>query len=562
MVAQIALAQIDGISVEEMQRPGSDSISKPIADEDEWVVSCRCESAKAVSTLLSCLQHISGSSNSTSRDVNRERLTQSHRRSRGSSTNTMQPVTVFCSPSSLTFHVSGSSKQIQASVDIQAGLFSEYRVVTPPGASTEAWQAGGEVRDFLPQTSVTLWLSSNIPVFRFLVQIGAKFCVNLSTVVECLHLLGTQNLDHTKLFLSYNLTQELFKIELLEESGVLSTTAIPGMLTPEDEIGNSLALAFRSSPVAARIIVKSETLGEIITELECVTGASCATCALGPNGLEMATVGHLGECLVSIPARGSHVVSLELSKTESAQARSYPLSSFLGSMRGLDIAEETCITMNTSGMMAIQHQVIDANVGDGKPNFVDFIMVCLEDEDDEDDDASNQSAAGVGPLEKQHVYPGRAQAEQQEESSFGLLSHETQSTTHRSRDHDTDESDDDVDDRETNATLTSTSVTPLFSSVIEDSQDQRPRDDFSSRSVRPRTISQPRRDGRNTLSKTRQDDYSPSEQSRNLLDETEADEEETENQLDVTAPVSPLHHPYRGDTGDCSSPELVYGRQH
>jgi hypothetical protein len=537
MVAQIALAQIDGISVEEMQRPGSDSISKPIADEDEWVVSCRCESAKAVSTLLSCLQHISGSSNSTSRDVNRERLTQSHRRSRGSSTNTMQPVTVFCSPSSLTFHVSGSSKQIQASVDIQAGLFSEYRVVTPPGASTEAWQAGGE------------------------------FCVNLSTVVECLHLLGTQNLDHTKLFLSYNLTQELFKIELLEESGVLSTTAIPGMLTPEDEIGNSLALAFRSSPVAARIIVKSETLGEIITELECVTGASCATCALGPNGLEMATVGHLGECLVSIPARGSHVVSLELSKTESAKARSYPLNSFLGSMRGLDIAEETCITMNTSGMMAIQHQVIDANVGDGNPNFVDFIMVCLEDEDDEDDDdedddASNQSAAGVGPLEKQHVYPGRAQAEQQEESSFGLLSHATQSTTHRTRDHDTDESDDDVDDRETNATLTSTSVTPLFSSVIEDSQDQRPRDDFSSRSVRPRTISQPRRDGRNTLSKTRQDDYSPSEQSRNLLDETEADEEETENQLDVTAPVSPLHHPYRGDTGDCSSPELVYGRQH
>lgn len=562
MVAQIALVQIDGISVEEMQRPGSDAISKPIADEDEWVVSCRCESAKAVSTLLSCLQHISGSSNSTSRDVNRERLTQSHRRSRGSSTNTMQPVTVFCSPSSLTFHVSGSSKQIQASVDIQAGLFSEYRVVTPPGASTEAWQAGGEVRDFLPQISVTLWLSSHIPVFRILVQIGAKFCVNLSTVVECLHLLGTQNLDHTKLFLSYNLTQELFKIELLEESGVLSTTAIPGMLTPEDEIGNSLALAFRSSPVAARIIVKSETLGEIITELECVTGASCATCALGPNGLEMATVGHLGECLVSIPARGSHVVSLELSKTESAKARSYPLNSFLGSMRGLDIAEETCITMNTSGMMAIQHQVIDANVGDGKPNFVDFIMVCLEDEDDEDDDASNQSAAGVGPLEKQHVYPGRAQVEQQEESSFGLLSHATQSTTHRTRDHDTDESDDDVDDRETNATLTSTSVTPLFSSVIEDSQDQRPRDDFSSRSVRPRTISQPRRDGRNTLSKTRQDDYSPSEQSRNLLDETEADEEETENQLDVTAPVSPLHHPYRGDTGDCSSPELVYGRQH
>jgi hypothetical protein len=85
-------------------------------------------------------------------------------------------------------------------------------------------------------------------------QAGGEFCVNLTTVLDCLHILGTQGLDKTTLCFTYNLTKEIFKIELLEESGVLSTAAIPGMLPPEDDLGNSLALAFRSSPIAARIL--------------------------------------------------------------------------------------------------------------------------------------------------------------------------------------------------------------------------------------------------------------------------------------------------------------------
>jgi hypothetical protein len=46
-------------------------------------------------------------------------------------------------------------------------------------------------------------------------------------------------------------------------------------------------------------------------------------------------------------------------KTNSLHARSYPLRSLLQGMRGLDIAHETCISLNENGMIAIQHQVLD-----------------------------------------------------------------------------------------------------------------------------------------------------------------------------------------------------------
>lgn len=175
-----------------------------------------------------------------------------------------------------------------------------------------------------------------------------------------------------KLTLSYNLTQELFTLELTDDSGVLSTANIPGMQPPEDDLGDSLALAMRSSPIAARIIIKSDTLREILVELESVGGAKVGTVSLNSQSFDVAVVGDLSECLVSIPCQGDHVVSLECPSASNA-AYNFPLHSLLGSLRGLEIAEETCITINNNGMMAIQHQVIDSNTGDGAPSFVDFV---------------------------------------------------------------------------------------------------------------------------------------------------------------------------------------------
>jgi hypothetical protein len=137
-------------------------------EEDLWIVSCRCESAKAVSTLLSCLKHVNDNYTTSSGGGggnHHDNFTGKDGRKKSSTTTTtthaINPVSVFCSPTSITFHVYGKAKQTQASVDMQASsLFSDYRTIEPPrdnndemggqddGAANEDnnWKAGGEVR--------------------------------------------------------------------------------------------------------------------------------------------------------------------------------------------------------------------------------------------------------------------------------------------------------------------------------------------------------------------------------------------------------------------------------
>eukprot|EP00957_Ditylum_brightwellii_P045039 3416642-Ditylum_brightwellii.AAC.1 len=94
-------------------------------DDDEsndLLFSCRCESAKAISTLLSCLRHVSSSS-ATAADISFHTSTLSQRVVRSSTTTTQkkaQHATVFVTQSSLTFHVHGMAKMSQASVDMQS----------------------------------------------------------------------------------------------------------------------------------------------------------------------------------------------------------------------------------------------------------------------------------------------------------------------------------------------------------------------------------------------------------------------------------------------------------
>tara|TARA_B110000971_G_scaffold213744_1_gene244923 strand:- start:173 stop:319 length:147 start_codon:yes stop_codon:yes gene_type:complete len=45
-------------------------------------------------------------------------------------------------------------------------------------------------------------------------------------------------------------------------------------------------------------------------------------------------------------------------------------------MKGLEIANETCITINDGGILAIQHQCVEP--GGGEPNYIDFVLASLE----------------------------------------------------------------------------------------------------------------------------------------------------------------------------------------
>lgn len=116
---------------------------------------------------------------------------------------------------------------------------------------------------------------------------GGEFGINLTTVLECLGVLGSSSLDRTTLCLSYDTQSAIFKIELLEDiyanatngvplggptggGVVISNCAIPGMSVAEEQDvhdndeGQGLDYAFRLHPVIARARIKSEFLKDAI----------------------------------------------------------------------------------------------------------------------------------------------------------------------------------------------------------------------------------------------------------------------------------------------------------
>ena len=117
---------------------------------------------------------------------------------------------------------------------------------------------------------------------------------------------------------------------------------------------------------------------------------------MSSQGLEIISVGNDRECHIALPNLPQIFVSMDCQPQENSStttttsngrtnvvvhAQSYPLTNLLTSMKGLEIATETCISMNSRGMIAIQHQVLDKFIGNGQPNYVDFIMTCIEDEE-------------------------------------------------------------------------------------------------------------------------------------------------------------------------------------
>lgn len=551
------MTRLSGDTTTPPGRPRSQQIHD-VDEDNEWLFSCRCESAKPVSTLLTCLR----------------------------GTPALQPVTVFVSPSSITFHVYGTARQSQASVDLQAGLFSHYQVnrrsTANANANTNANSNGNSASASHPTTvtDATPNDSSQLQIPHEEWQHGGEFCVNLSTVLECLFVLGTHALEKTKLSMSYNIHTEIFKLELLEEGGVLSTAAIPGMVPPthshQDDDGgdSSLALAFRSTPIVARIILKSDFLRDALQEIDVVSGASTCSILLTPNkGLEFVTVGNQSDCVITIPATCSCISSFECAtagggagtsrtKQHHHHARSYPIISLQSAMRGLEFAEETCISINENGMIAIQHQILDT-VGQGSPNFVDYIMTCLLNDDDE---SSATASAGRGTQERPTSSQGMSQSQSSSEHPYSLgwavgnqitpgLSSQRNGGMKTTNPHSAiyDDDDDKENDDDDDGDLPPASTVQLFGTLDTESPSATLRNRSNSRRRRRRLVETENDDEENNNTNDDNDDGSQA-----LLFGKNND---SEILLDVTALTSPPRRGRRVNPDEydgSSSPELVF----
>ena len=389
-------------------------------------------------TLLNCLRDVGTrgveptSTNSSMMHPSATQTSAINARRRRTTTRKLQPLTVFCTSKGITFHVHGTSKQSQASIDLPSTFFSMFRVQPSSGGTN-----GHNGDDSRGQASEATGDGG-----------GGEFCVNLTTLLECLSLVGsgtsgkgggvatdrdqhnrsTSSSPPVSLTMTYHLSSELLKIEMEESAGgMLCTFAIPGMMAPDDndDVGG-MAGAFLASPTQAQILLPSVQLSVILPELEYVAGATVAHVGIRTSpeeqnsrqrmhgrggsrggGLELGTIGHAGQCWLS----------LQHGKPASARSRNgknrrrggsrrrgpfgiddgndegdddgivrytYPLHRFLQSMKALDIASETCLSINQEGMMAIQHQIFlqDSDAA----AFCDFVLVALEEDSEDEDD--------------------------------------------------------------------------------------------------------------------------------------------------------------------------------
>jgi hypothetical protein len=519
--------------------------------EKDYIVSCRCESARSIVTLLECLRDVtfgSGSGSASERIIHSSTQTTAgasqsfgattHKRRRAK---TLQPVTVFCSPQQgLTFQVFGSSKQSQASLDMPVTLFSSFDC---------------------PEE--------------------AEFCVNLSTLLECLKLVDVHPKSQFSLTFTYHLSTEVLRLEL-DDAGFLCTAAVPGMMPPDDE-GDAMGMAatFGTSTIVARMLLDSALLKDhILPELEWVPGATAVTISMSEGCLELATIGHSSQCSTRIESAnhsfrgggGGGIGGILQCQCPTRVQHTFPLPSLLQAFKGLELAQETCLSVNEQGILAIQHQVLPSedtttNINaESAPTFLDFILVSLTDEDDEDDFSQTQSQS------QSQVWPTTgtmmtSQGDDEEQQSLSMTQTTAANSNNRKQQHsidlddrsttdseggnygrgDDDDGGDDDDDAPS-------AVAPLFDTV--------PLTMASASGTSPHRR---RRHRRNSGTSSTQ--QSVSNQNHHPLEDTQEEEDQEHSKARVPHQLHQRHALSQETTDNeeeeerqyCSSPELVYG---
>ena len=125
-----------------------------------------------------------------------------------------QHVHVEVNEDALTFIVAGRSKFTQAQTNLKRSLFQKYEVAQGSGR-------GGE------------WKGCE-----------NKFSINLSTLLDCLQILGPATLAHTSVSLSYRPQEAVFRVTL-EENGVFTSCEIRALVETEadDDAGGGVSHA-------------------------------------------------------------------------------------------------------------------------------------------------------------------------------------------------------------------------------------------------------------------------------------------------------------------------------
>eukprot|EP00533_Pseudo-nitzschia_delicatissima_P007838 CAMPEP_0116091284 /NCGR_PEP_ID=MMETSP0327-20121206/7423_1 /TAXON_ID=44447 /ORGANISM="Pseudo-nitzschia delicatissima, Strain B596" /LENGTH=646 /DNA_ID=CAMNT_0003582625 /DNA_START=72 /DNA_END=2012 /DNA_ORIENTATION=- len=451
-------------------------------EEDDTLMVCRCETPKILYDLLqSFSKHGSWSKGGTSGSYG-SRLT-AGTQTEEATLHKLHPMTVFCTKSGLTIHSQSSNKQFQASMELPASLFGHYRLMEDENND-----------DDVSYDFTIHWQTFMQCLNLLMIGTGGDKAPSGNTAASFFRTHHTPAPQHSlsSLTLSYHTSTEVLRLEWEGGSNsggnVVATAAIPGLNPPPADEAAELSAAFGQSPIAARWLCPQA--GHELSdtkELDYLPGATTVRLRflrayedagaqeehLGSR-LRLSAKGHSGKVSIEIPApiefSGENDENDNRNATKRHKiAHTYSLASWKRALQPLDMARETCLSVNTRGILAIQHQLVVDVSGrshrsknkrrssygsdthsqqppqpptSNESAFCDFLLLPLEvDEDRNDDDESDDN---VGSDQEEYSANDDDRTLTPQQSTQGSLSQATRDTNNNNYNVDEDDEEDEI----------------------------------------------------------------------------------------------------------------------
>ncbi|XP_039203798.1 cell cycle checkpoint protein RAD1 [Crotalus tigris] len=236
--------------------------------------------------------------------------------------------TCFTSSNGLKFTVE-NAKSLQANAFVQAGIFQEF-------------------------------------VVR---EESVMFRINLSVLLDCLTIFGTNSLPGTQTALRMCYQGYGYPLTLyLEEGGVVTVCKIK---TQEPE--EILDFDFCSTNVVNKIILQSEGLREAFSELDMTSEVLQITMSPDKPYFRLSTFGNAGSTHLDYPKDSDLIEAFHCNET---QTNRYKISLLKPSIKALALSCKVSIRTDNRGFLSLQYMIRNE---DGEICFVEYY--CCPDED-------------------------------------------------------------------------------------------------------------------------------------------------------------------------------------
>lgn len=271
-------------------------------------------------------------------------------------------MTLFCGPTALTIHTH-PSPQFQSTLELPRALFRRYLVAYNSNNNTT--RNDGDHSNTHEQVS--------------------SFSVSTKTLLECLQVLSLESPQDLQW--KYHGPSQVLRLEASLPKGGIASAALLAKIPPTESA--ELSAAFGAFEVVARLLCASQHLQDA-AELDLVAGASTITLEFSQTSLTLTTVGHSSTCQVIVPG------PMELTSTTGGDDAvaviryQYPLENWKRATKAMEVAKETCLSVNAQGILAVQHQIL--LTGQEEAAFCDCLLLPLIATEDEEESTSRTTA--------------------------------------------------------------------------------------------------------------------------------------------------------------------------